>query len=103
MVPTAQWKLLRERCRPEMDIFRELLRGQTTAPATAAASATRAVVTESLKAGELVRQREEHFDQFVAGVSDYAIFMLDPEGQIATWNLGAERIKGYQAHEIIGK
>jgi PAS domain S-box-containing protein len=38
----------------------------------------------------------------VASVRDYAIFMLDPEGFIATWNLGAERIKGYEANEIIG-
>ena len=37
------------------------------------------------------------------GVRDYAIFMLDPEGRIATWNVGAERIKGYGAHEIIGR
>ncbi len=46
---------------------------------------------------------EESFRLFVEVVSDYAIFMLDPEGNIATWNSGAERIKGYQAWEIIGK
>ena len=38
----------------------------------------------------------------IANVRDYAIFMLDPGGHIATWNLGAERIKGYAASEIIG-
>src|SRR5260221_14138975 len=36
-------------------------------------------------------------------VSDYAICMLDPQGRVATWNRGAERIKGYTAEEIIGK
>jgi PAS domain S-box-containing protein len=36
-------------------------------------------------------------------VRDYAIFMLDPTGHVATWNLGAERIKGYKAEEIIGR
>ena len=36
-------------------------------------------------------------------MSDYAIFMLDPEGHVASWNAGAERIKGYTADEIIGQ
>jgi PAS domain S-box-containing protein len=39
----------------------------------------------------------------VESVKDYAIFLLDPEGKVATWNQGAERIKGYQANEIIGQ
>ncbi len=46
---------------------------------------------------------DEQFRLLVASVRDYAIFLLDPQGTIATWNLGAERIKGYAAHEIIGK
>jgi PAS domain S-box-containing protein len=46
---------------------------------------------------------EEHFRQLVAGVEDYAIFLLTPQGQVATWNQGAERIKGYQAADIIGR
>ena len=36
------------------------------------------------------------------GVQDYAIFMLDPQGKVVSWNAGAERIKGYRAEEIIG-
>jgi len=36
-------------------------------------------------------------------VGDYAIFMLDPQGHIASWNLGAERCKGYTAEEIVGR
>jgi PAS domain S-box-containing protein len=48
-------------------------------------------------------QHDEQFRLLVACVRDYAIFMLDPRGVIATWNSGAERIKGYAAHEIIGK
>lgn len=46
---------------------------------------------------------EERFHFFVQAVQDYALFMLDPEGNVATWNSGAERIKGYQASEIIGR
>ena len=39
----------------------------------------------------------------VEGVKDYAIYMLDPEGRVTSWNAGAERIKGYKAQEIIGR
>jgi PAS domain-containing protein len=39
----------------------------------------------------------------VEGVKDYAIFMLDPDGYITTWNLGAQRIKGYEFEEIMGE
>lgn len=46
---------------------------------------------------------EDRFRLLVESVRDYAIFMLDPGGHVATWNLGAERIKGYTADEIIGK
>jgi PAS domain S-box-containing protein len=52
---------------------------------------------------EVLRQSEERFRLLVEGVKDYAIFMLDPEGYITTWNEGARRIKGYEAEEIIGE
>ncbi len=52
---------------------------------------------------EALRQREAHFDQLISGIADYAIFLLDPDGRVKTWNKGAERIKGYLPHEIIGK
>ena len=46
---------------------------------------------------------EYRFRLLVEAVRDYAIFMLDPEGRILTWNAGAERIKGYRPEEVIGK
>jgi len=46
---------------------------------------------------------DEVFRLLVEGVTDYAIFLLDPDGSVATWNAGAERIKGYKANEIIGQ
>jgi PAS domain S-box-containing protein len=49
------------------------------------------------------QQRDHLFRQLVLGVEDYAIFMLDSSGYIASWNPGAERIKGYRAEEIIGR
>jgi PAS domain S-box-containing protein len=48
-------------------------------------------------------ETEEMFRLLVSGVRDYAIFMLDPDGHVVTWNAGAERIKGYRADEIIGR
>ncbi|MDS0476922.1 PAS domain S-box protein [Natrinema sp. 1APR25-10V2] len=45
----------------------------------------------------------EEFASFVSAVKDYAIFMLDPDGTVASWNEGAERIKGYQEDEIVGE
>ncbi len=50
-----------------------------------------------------LRQSEERFRLLVEGVEDYAIFMLDPDGRVASWNKGAERIKGYGAEEILGR
>ena len=52
---------------------------------------------------EALRESEERFRSFVERVKDYAILMLDPEGRIASWNAGAERINGYKATEIIGR
>ena len=48
-------------------------------------------------------ESERNFRLLVEGITDYAIYMLDPEGRIANWNSGAERIKGYKAKDIVGK
>src|SRR5687768_14444169 len=45
----------------------------------------------------------ERFRLLVEAVSDYAIYMLDPNGIVTSWNAGAERIKGYKASEILGR
>jgi PAS domain S-box-containing protein len=50
-----------------------------------------------------VRESEEIFRLLVEGVEDYAIFMLDVEGRVSTWNSGVRRIKGYEASEIVGE
>ena len=61
------------------------------------------VAAELAKLNENLRQSEERFRLLVEHVKDYAIFMLSPEGNILSWNIGAERIKGYRPEEIIGK
>ncbi|MDR3734560.1 MAG: EAL domain-containing protein [Acidobacteriaceae bacterium] len=59
--------------------------------------------TERGKVLELLRNSEEKYRLLLGGVQDYAIFMLDPGGKVASWNAGAERIKGYKADEILGR
>ncbi len=63
--------------------------------------------TRKSRAAKSVRRAlgssNDQFRQLVDGVRDYAIFLLDPKGNVTSWNQGAERIKGYKAHEIIGK
>jgi PAS domain S-box-containing protein len=60
-------------------------------------------ITERRAAQESVRESERQFRLLMAGVTDYALYMLDPNGVITSWNAGAERIKGYMADEIIGQ
>ncbi|MGH9754374.1 MAG: PAS domain S-box protein, partial [Blastocatellia bacterium] len=55
---------------------------------------------ESIEAERQIRGR---FRLLVEGVKDYAIFMLDAQGRVVSWNPGAERIKGYRANEIVGR
>jgi PAS domain S-box-containing protein len=60
-------------------------------------------LTERRLNEEALRQSEERFRLLVEGVVDYAIYLLDPAGVVASWNSGAERIKGYRREEIIGR
>jgi len=60
-------------------------------------------LTERRHADEVIRQSEERFRVLVQGVRDYAIFMLGPDGRIASWNEGAQRLKQYLPEEIIGR
>jgi PAS domain S-box-containing protein len=55
------------------------------------------------KSDQSLAESESRYRQLVNAVVDYAIFQLDPEGRITTWNAGAQRIKGYRAEEIIGQ
>jgi PAS domain S-box-containing protein len=60
-------------------------------------------LTQRREHEERLRQSEERFRLLVEGVTDYAIFMLDVNGIVTTWNTGAARIKGYRAEDIIGQ
>ncbi|GEM_PF-885096 len=60
-------------------------------------------ITERKAAEDALRSSEQRFRHLVEGVRDYALFMLDGEGRVMTWNSGAERLKGYRAEEILGR
>jgi PAS domain S-box-containing protein len=60
-------------------------------------------ITERNKAAEALKESERHFRLLVSGVTDYALYMLDPNGIVTNWNAGGQRIKGYSPEEIIGQ
>jgi PAS domain S-box-containing protein len=60
-------------------------------------------ISERKRAEEELRLKEERFRLMVSEIKDYAIFMLDPDGKVISWNAGAERIKGYSSEEILGQ
>lgn len=58
--------------------------------------------TEERQQAQVSQQRDLQFERLVQSVPDHALYLLDPDGTIASWNVGAERIKGYKADEIVG-
>ena len=60
-------------------------------------------ITERKKIEAKLQENEQRCQLMVEGVRDFAIFLLDTDGRVASWNAGAERFKGYTAEEIIGK
>ncbi|MFJ7795639.1 PAS domain S-box protein [Pseudomonas sp. NPDC096950] len=60
-------------------------------------------LTDRKMAEETLKQSEQQFRLLVQSVTDYAIYMLSPDGHLTNWNLGAQRIKGYRPEEVIGK
>jgi len=60
-------------------------------------------ISSEKQAAAALRESDRQFRSLVAGVTDYALYMLDPTGIVSSWNAGAERIKGYTAEEIIGR
>ena len=60
-------------------------------------------LTDRRVAEEILKQSEQQFRLLVQSVTDYAIYMLSPDGRVSNWNLGAQRIKGYLPEEVIGQ
>jgi PAS domain S-box-containing protein len=60
-------------------------------------------ITERNKAADALKESERNFRLLINGVTDYALYMLDPNGIVTNWNAGGQRIKGYSPEEIIGQ
>ena len=69
----------------------------------AARSRAEGSTLEAERQREHLRRNEEHFRSLVEGMRNYAIFTLDPQGCVASWNAGAERLEGYNSEEIVGE
>jgi formate hydrogenlyase transcriptional activator len=78
-----------------------MLRPMQTAAGTVVITIVRDV-TEQREAQEALRRNDQQLRSIIESVRDYAIYLLDPEGHVVTWNPGAERIKGYAADEVLG-
>ncbi len=96
------WRIRKDGSRFWANVVITPLRDKSTGRLLGFAKVTRDL-TERQEAEEALRESEERFRLLIEGVKDYAIFMLDPTGRVATWNEGAERINGYRAKEIIGQ
>jgi PAS domain S-box-containing protein len=96
----------RERAIAELRMGKELLEQRIedrTQELAVSNQTLRAELAEHSRQEEILRQSEERFRLMVDGVKDYAIFMLDSDGHVVSWNTGAEQIKGYKPSEIVGK
>ena len=94
------WRLRRDGSRYWASVVITALRDET-GELVGFAKVTRDL-SERREAQQQLRESEARFRLIVQSVKDYAIFMLDPDGRVATWNEGAEQIKGYTADEIVG-
>src|SRR5207249_5368390 len=66
-------------------------------------AAVQSEIAARIATEQKLRASEELFRLLLDGIKDYAVYMLDPEGRVASWNVGAARIKGYSTEEILGK
>ncbi len=96
------WRLRKDGSRFWANVVITALREPDTGELTGFAKVTRDL-TERRRHEEALRASEESFRLLVNGISDHAVFMLDADGQVRSWNRGAEVIHGYTGSEIMGR
>jgi PAS domain S-box-containing protein len=96
------WRVRKDGTRFWAHVVIDPIRDPDSGAVTGFAKITRDL-TQRNQAAEKLRRSEEQFRLLVQGVTDYALYMLDRGGIVSNWNLGAERIKGYKADEIVGQ
>jgi len=97
----AGWFTPKDGSRAQMNLTVEPLR--STERGTEGFAATLGELAGRQQGEPALGDGEQKFRLLVQGVTDYAIYMIDPQGYITNWNLGGERIKGYTAEEIVGQ
>ena len=100
--PQASWLAVEHDSRKAHDDLESRVR-ERTAELTKINGQLQAYISEREHLEKKLHRSEERFRLLVEGVTEYAIYMLDPDGMVESWNAGATRIKGYEAKEIIGK
>jgi len=96
------WRVRKDGTRLWANVIITAMRAPNSGKLVGFSKITRDLTTRRA-AEDVLRQSEERFRLLIEGVVDYAVYMLDPEGRVSSWNTGAQRMTGYTRDEVLGK